>query len=168
MGFAPDGTRRFEASTVAGLKSSPLPDRARLERRLGADGWTGILLGKKTATFRDRAAGTTGFILRKSRTAKAETTWQEKWKAASLPRGFLRRPSLQNRLSYGHQGTEIICCCRSGIEGVGWKLRIAWLADWLEGKDSMIDCFRVLWIMGHSYLGRDRWTSFGQAEAIWA
>ena len=40
--------------------------------------------------------------------------------------------------------------------------------DWLEGKDSMIDWLRVLWIMGHSYLGRDRWTSFGQAEAIWA
>ena len=64
--------------------------------------------------------------------------------------------------------TEIIYCCRSGIEGVGWKVRIAWLADWLEGKDSMIDWLRVLWIMGHSYLGRDRWTSFGQAEAIWA
>lgn len=26
---------------------------------------------------------------------------------------------------------------------IGWKVRIAWLADWLEGKDSMIDCLRV-------------------------
>lgn len=48
----------------------------------------------------------------------------------------------------------------------GWKWRIAWFSDWLEGKDSMIDWLRVPWIMGHSYLGLDRWTSFGWAEAI--
>lgn len=32
---------------------------------------------------------------------------------------------------------------------------------WLKGKDNVIDWLQVLWIMGHSYLGLDRWTSFG-------
>lgn len=34
----------------------------------------------------------------------------------------------QIELLASSQGSEIICCRRSGIEGVGWKVRIAWLA----------------------------------------
>jgi len=93
----------------------------------------------------------------------SETTQEEEKKAVF--RGFL--PSLEKKLSCRHQGKGPRLYTAAEAES-GWKVRIAWLADWLEGKDSMIDWLRVLWIMGHSYLGRDRWRSFGQAEAIWA
>ncbi|KAB1219102.1 hypothetical protein CJ030_MR3G018701, partial [Morella rubra] len=67
-GFGPSGTSLFEPS-----KRSPGAEEAaaRLWRRLGPDGGTGILLlGTKTVPLCDRAAagGTTGF---ESRTAKA-------------------------------------------------------------------------------------------------
>lgn len=99
-------------------------------RRLGPDGGTSILLlGTKTVPLCDRAAagGTTGF---ESRTAKAPPRDDVTRKKKNQHRCSADSCAVHTaRWSCWHQGSEILCCCRSGIG--------------LEGKDSMIGWWLV-------------------------
>lgn len=94
---------------------------------LGPDGGTGIFGGKKAAPFRDRAAGTTGFILRKSRTAKAPPRDDATRKIkSSIAAPRILAPSItakQIELRASRDRDYILLQKRN--RRVGWKVRIA-------------------------------------------
>ena len=83
--------------------------------------------GKKAAPFRDRAAGTTGFILRKSRTAKAPPRDDATRKIkSSIAAPRILAPSItakQIELRASRDRDYILQQKRN--RRVGWKVRIA-------------------------------------------